>query len=178
MSSFHIERTFMEIISRKEAISRGLTRYFTGVKCKNGHVAERLVKKYACVDCIKEQKARARKEQTTEFLAGVIRRSAKSRVKLRARNKNIEFNLTNDWVRAKLEKGVCEATGLPFVLPDGTGKPGPSCFSPSLDRINPNKGYTEDNTRLVIHSFNAAKNDGTDEDVLKMARALVEIHGM
>lgn len=168
----------MKIISRKEAIEYGLTLYFTGVKCRNGHISERIVNKYACVQCIKEQKVRARKHQSIEFLAGVIRRSAKSRAKLRGKKKKIEFNLSSKWIKEKLEKGVCEATGLPFTMPDGTGKSGPSCFSPSLDRIDPKKGYTIDNTRLVIHSFNAAKNDGTDEDVLKMARALIEIHGM
>lgn len=168
----------MEIIPRKEAIERGLTHYFTGKKCKNGHIAQRIVKKHACTECIKEQKIRARKDQSIDFLAGVIRRSAKSRAKLRAKKKKIEFNLTTQWIREKLEKGVCEATGLPFIMPDGTGESGPSCFSPSLDRIVPSKGYTIENTRLVIHAFNAAKNDGTDADVLKMARALIKIHGM
>lgn len=33
----------MEIISRKEAIERGLKHYFTGVPCKHGHVCERAV---------------------------------------------------------------------------------------------------------------------------------------
>lgn len=166
----------MKIITRKEAIERGLTRYFTGEKCQNGHTAERIVKKHACIECIKEQKARARKEQSAEFLAGVMRRSAKYRVKLGGEKKKLEFNLSAEWIKVKLERGVCEATGLPFTMPDGTGKSGPTCFSPSLDRIDPNKGYTEDNTRLVIHAYNAAKSDGTDEDVLIIARALVKKH--
>jgi hypothetical protein len=41
----------MRIISRKEARALGLTHYFTGKRCKRGHVAERYVCDYACVEC-------------------------------------------------------------------------------------------------------------------------------
>lgn len=41
----------MEIISRQEAKARGLVRYFTGIPCKNGHIAERYTKKSTCVVC-------------------------------------------------------------------------------------------------------------------------------
>lgn len=40
-----------EIISRAEAKARGLKRYFTGVPCKRGHVAERYVNKSTCAEC-------------------------------------------------------------------------------------------------------------------------------
>lgn len=41
----------MEIISRKEAKAKGLVRYFTGVPCTNGHIAERYTKKSMCTVC-------------------------------------------------------------------------------------------------------------------------------
>jgi len=50
---------YMEIISRQEAKSRGLTRYFTGKPCKHGHVVERLVGNSGCIEC-KRIKAGAR----------------------------------------------------------------------------------------------------------------------
>jgi 5-methylcytosine-specific restriction endonuclease McrA len=40
----------MSIISRAEAKAAGLPRYFTGLACKNGHVAERLVSG-DCIEC-------------------------------------------------------------------------------------------------------------------------------
>jgi hypothetical protein len=43
----------MEIITRKQAQQQGLTRYFTGKPCKNGHIAERQTSKGVCVDCHK-----------------------------------------------------------------------------------------------------------------------------
>jgi len=43
-----------EIITRKEAIERGLKRYFTGKPCKNGHVEERHTKYRECMQCNRE----------------------------------------------------------------------------------------------------------------------------
>lgn len=40
-----------EILTREEAISRGLKKYFLGKPCKNGHLAFRLVCDWKCVEC-------------------------------------------------------------------------------------------------------------------------------
>jgi 5-methylcytosine-specific restriction endonuclease McrA len=42
------------ILNRLEAISKGLNRYFTGVACKRGHVAERQTYDHKCVECRKQ----------------------------------------------------------------------------------------------------------------------------
>lgn len=42
------------LISRKDALAQGLTRYFTGKACKYGHIAERRVIKGDCVACNRE----------------------------------------------------------------------------------------------------------------------------
>jgi hypothetical protein len=44
----------MEIVTRKQARERNLNKYFTGVPCTNGHVAERYVTSGACQGCISE----------------------------------------------------------------------------------------------------------------------------
>jgi hypothetical protein len=41
----------MEIISLQQAKDLGCTRYFTGVPCRHGHLAERLVSSRSCVIC-------------------------------------------------------------------------------------------------------------------------------
>ena len=43
------------IITRQDAIHAGLKRYFTGKKCKYGHITERYVVDCKCVDCQKEK---------------------------------------------------------------------------------------------------------------------------
>ena len=47
------EGVLREVVSRKEAIEKGLDRYFTGKKCKYGHVSERRCKNAHCVACSK-----------------------------------------------------------------------------------------------------------------------------
>lgn len=42
----------MQIISRDEAIELSLVRYFTGVPCKHGHLAERYVAGKSCIVCL------------------------------------------------------------------------------------------------------------------------------
>lgn len=46
----------MEVISREEAKSLKMKRYFTGKPCKYGHLAERLVSTTRCVECIRDYK--------------------------------------------------------------------------------------------------------------------------
>lgn len=50
-------------ISRGEARKRGLTRYFTGKPCVAGHVAERRVNNFSCVECIRESRRSIAKKQ-------------------------------------------------------------------------------------------------------------------
>lgn len=48
----------MEIISKSEAIRRGLNYYFTGKPCKYGHIARRLLSSPHCTDCKLEKRKR------------------------------------------------------------------------------------------------------------------------
>ncbi len=41
----------MQILTRQDAILKGLKYYFTGKKCPKGHIAERLVSDYGCRAC-------------------------------------------------------------------------------------------------------------------------------
>lgn len=40
-----------ELITRKDAKAQGLLRYFTGIPCSNGHIAERYVRNCVCLTC-------------------------------------------------------------------------------------------------------------------------------
>lgn len=82
----------------------------------------------------------------------------------------LNFELSIEWISVKLQQGFCEVTGLPFVYRDVSGR---QPWVPSLDKINPDLGYTLENTRVVVWMYNAAKNVYSDEDVLFMAQALI-----
>lgn len=45
-----------ELITRKEAKSLGLKRYFSGKSCKYGHIEERYVNSGGCCQCSKSNK--------------------------------------------------------------------------------------------------------------------------
>jgi hypothetical protein len=47
-----------EIVSRAEAMALGLTHYFTGKACKNGHLSRREVAHCNCLECMREANAR------------------------------------------------------------------------------------------------------------------------
>jgi hypothetical protein len=41
----------MEIVTRQQALDRGLIRYFSGKPCKRGHLVERLTSSANCLEC-------------------------------------------------------------------------------------------------------------------------------
>lgn len=89
-------------------------------------------------------------------------------IKHRAKNKKLPYDLTEEWYNTELEKG-CAVTGLE-IKADGSNGP----FTAHVDRKVPELGYTIDNCCLVCACYNLAKKNWTDEDVLKMAKALIE----
>lgn len=90
--------------------------------------------------------------------------------KIDAERKQLPFDLTNEWAAARWT-GRCELTGIEFVVND---KPGPHPFSGSLDRIKPELRYVQNNCRFILFACNSAKGSGTDEDLYKVAEALMK----
>ena len=50
----------MDKITAREAFDLNLTRYYTGVPCKNGHMAERMVSNGCCVECLRDRDVKNR----------------------------------------------------------------------------------------------------------------------
>ena len=58
------------LISRKEAVTKGFAKYFTGEPCKYGHIAERRVSNWNCVICETEKARKAyAKDPTSNLLS-------------------------------------------------------------------------------------------------------------
>jgi hypothetical protein len=92
--------------------------------------------------------------------------------KRRAKKRGLEFSLeVIDVLNRHADcKGCCEVSGIAFDLAksmDHWRRP----MAPSIDRIDPKRGYTPDNVRLVIYAVNAAMNEWGLELFLKVARA-------
>ena len=97
------------------------------------------------------------------------------RFRTSAKQHNLPISITEDWIEQRLKNGVCEITGLPLVKK--SYKPGDQgnrdFFSPSIDRINNNAGYTPSNCRLVCWGYNLVKNNYTDREVIAFCLATV-----
>jgi hypothetical protein len=90
--------------------------------------------------------------------------------KYRARMKGLYFDLDQHTaaVQGVLDAGVCELTGIPFNL-DG----GKTWDSPSLDRIDPAKGYTLPNVRVVLYCVNVMANLWGADKIIEIADAIM-----
>lgn len=89
--------------------------------------------------------------------------------KQRSSKKSLPFDLTREWAES-VWTGECAVTGLPFEMGDAKWH----AFSPSIDRVDSSLGYVQTNCRFVLFAVNSLKSTGTDEQMLAVARAIVE----
>ena len=85
-------------------------------------------------------------------------------------NKGIEFSLTPsniDWPQ------YCPVLGLRLDY-FRSGRGSQTENSPSLDRVDPTKGYTPENTRVISSRANRIKNNGSAEEHRKIAAYMDE----
>lgn len=91
----------------------------------------------------------------------------------RAKVKNLIFTLPIERIIIALALGVCERTGIKFDFsPPENGKSN-NKFAPSLDRIEPNKGYTIDNVRIVVWFYNCGKSEYSHDEFLDFCKTFI-----
>lgn len=90
----------------------------------------------------------------------------------RALARGMPFELTSGWILRQIEAQDqrCAVTGIPFEVNAPAFHP----WKPSLDRIDPNGGYTTDNAQVVVLMYNLCKHLGSLEDVQRFARAILQ----
>ena len=91
----------------------------------------------------------------------------------RSKKKKCEFNLTREWIAEKLENGYCELSGekFSFERPEKTYF---NPYSPSIDRVDSSKGYTQENCRVVLSSVNMALGEWGLEHYVKIAKKVLK----
>ena len=164
----------MNIITRQEAIQKGLKTYFTGKPCKNGHISERMIC-CICVMCHQESGKKYRsnnkekikqyfKQNGKKYYSTEKRRTKYQKniqmelfhhAKNRSKLKNLEFNITKEDIIIP-EKCPVFGTTINFMYKDNV---------PTLDRIDSNKGYIKGNIQVISFKANRLKNNATIEEL-------------
>lgn len=136
--------------------------------------------RWAANPAIRQKKAERQREKK-ELFAAYQRKSreknyAWSFVQLaqsRAKREGLDFDLTREWAESRWT-GSCELTGIEFVKGGGTGRRSAGPFSPSLDKIDPAKGYVQDNCRFILWAINRFKGRDEDAVMFQIAKAISE----
>lgn len=89
-----------------------------------------------------------------------------------AKRRGVEVAITLDYVRS-IATDKCPVFGLTFDWEDWGTKNGKALDnSPSLDRIDPTKGYIEGNVVFISTKANRIKNNATIEEITAVAKWL------
>ena len=81
------------MITRQDAISQGLPRYFTGQPCKHGHIAERYTGNKTCCVCANAASSNVKKRNPKKYLALVNK--WKKQNPLNVKQSNLKANRAN-----------------------------------------------------------------------------------
>lgn len=110
----------------------------------------------------------ARKSRQKNYVWNLVRMAES-----RAKREGLAFDLTREWAEGRWT-GACELTGIQFVQRSGTGRGSAGPFSPSLDKIDPAKGYVQDNCRFILWAINRFKGKDADDVIFQIAKAISE----
>ena len=123
-----------------------------------------------CKECLNRTTvARVNKDPTTVVLRTMLR-NAKRRAKETGAPCNIDF----EYLQSLYVKD-CPVFSIPLRWESrlGTGAVNRSSpNSPSLDRIDPSRGYIKGNVWIISHKANAIKNNATHEQLCLVAKAV------
>ena len=112
--------------------------------CKKCHIGLGVKRKRKQYKEIRE-KLRYKYYNNLQYRAYSLWKTAKDR----ANKKNIVFTLDRNLVEEWINEGTCSVTGATFSYNETT-KNASNPYSPSLDRIVPDDGYTNENCRMVV----------------------------
>ena len=95
----------------------------------------------------------------------------------RSKLKNIPISLTvDDMIELAIEcEGVCSVSGIPLDLSEPE-KNNRRPYAPSLDRINPDLGYTLENCRIVCDAVNIGMLHWGEDVLIKIGMSMTAKH--
>ena len=112
--------------------------------------------RYICKNCVKKEQLKYRWKQEKYYRRNKENRSYMlwKSAKHRAKVCNLDFNIK---IVDVVIPEICPVLGM--HLKNGNGKV--IAESPTIDRIDNNKGYTKDNVKVISFKANTIKNNGS-----------------
>jgi len=107
----------------------------------------------SCRQCSRSA-AKRRRQENPKFNAP---RVALASVRKRCKEKGIDYDLDLEFIRSIIPNR-CPILGIELTYDDHIDK------SPSIDRLDPNKGYVKGNVSIISNRANRLKNNGTAEE--------------
>jgi hypothetical protein len=160
------ERPYRRNAERQQAISLGKTRFFTGKPCKYGHISERRVSNWQCVQCCNEihyQSDRLSYRDPKNTLKRQLYARQRS-----SKAKGIPFTITFD----EIEKPeFCPVLGLRLNYGCSETVNGKQTRDPnkaSIDKLIPELGYVPGNVFIISWKANNLKSNATLEELEKI----------
>lgn len=116
---------------------------------------------------IKPTAVELRKQRTERTL-----KSALVAARRRAKAKGVPFNLDVDFLLdlVELQEFRCALTGIEFFAQIDNAASIDPC-TPSIDRIEPQKGYVKSNVRVIIYAMNAMLLDWGEDVFIQIANS-------
>lgn len=124
-------------------------------------------RRYSCAVCERKPEKNRRLKKRMLERSKILIRHAKSRATIKGRTFDLDSHAQE--IQAVINAGVCQATGLPFDLTATA-----AWNSPSLDRIDPSKGYTMENVRVVLYCVNVMSNLWGEGKIVEIANAIMQ----
>ena len=125
-----------------------------------------------CRECRKKQSRKSRIEIFKDNPLDKLLTSRLCGARNRAKNKGLAFNLTKESLLNMWEEqnGKCAISGIEMTHIACFGR---IATNLSIDKIDPLKGYTKENTQLVCMAVNQMKSDLSMEELITFSKAIV-----
>jgi hypothetical protein len=149
-------------------IEKPFSDFYEGSESKEGR---RLQCKACCKQWAKEWREETKEERSKAHKKWRLNNRGSALLtiaRFRAKQKGLEFTITQEDIDPKIRGGFCALTGIRFNL-----KNGKTWDSPSIDRIDSAKGYTKDNVRVVLYCVNVMANVWGSDKIVEIAEAIV-----
>lgn len=92
----------------------------------------------------------------------------------KVRGRHVDLTVYELMALYKQQEGKCALTGIEMTFGNNTPRGGATPLSCSVDRIDQSVGYTIKNVRLVCFCVNAFRGIMSDDQMIAVAKALVE----